>query len=92
MKKSAITILIGLAIIAINSTDFKLGKNIEITDEYIVNDHWDGKYNNAIRIDKMIVLDNRMDVFSKGFIKNSTFWNFEKTLVKDSAFSSSYWG
>ncbi len=96
MKKLTLIILIGLLIgliiFAVNSTDFKIGKTIEITNEYIVNDHWDGKYNNAIKIDKMIVLDNRMDVFSKGFIKNSTFWDFEGTLAKDSTFSASYGG
>lgn len=87
-----IGLLIGLTIFAVNSTDFKFDRHIEITDRYIVNDHWDGKYNNAIRIDKMIVLDDRMDVFSKGFIKNSMFWDFENTLAKDSSLSSSYWG
>lgn len=96
LKKIALILLIGLIIgfifLAVYWTDFVPDeKRIEITNEFIVNDHWDGKYNNAIQIDKMIVLDKRLDVFSKGFIKNSLYWDFENSLEKDNSFTCSYW-
>ncbi|WP_417859526.1 hypothetical protein [Xanthomarina gelatinilytica] len=96
MKKITLILLIGLIIglvfVALFWTNFVPEKNrIEITNEFIINDNWD-EYNHAIRINKMTVLDNRLDVFSKGFIKNSHYWDFENSLENDKTFNCSYWG
>ena len=40
----------------------------------------------------MTVLDNRLDVFSKGFIKNSHYWDFENSLENDKTLTCNYWG
>ena len=97
MKKitqALLTILIiGLVYLAVFWSGFGPDeKRIEITNEYIINDHWNDKYNNAIQIDKMILLDKDLDVFSKVFIKNAHYWEFDKSLTKDDSFTCSYWG
>lgn len=92
MKKITLILLIGLVFVALFWTNFVPEKNrIEITNEFILNDYWD-EYNHLIQIDKMILLDSRLDVFSKGFIENSLFWDFENSLEKDQSFTCSYWG
>ena len=68
LKKITLILLIGLVFVALFWTNFVPEKNrIEITNEFILNDYWD-EYNHLIQIDKMILLDSRLDVFSKGFI------------------------
>jgi len=96
MKKITLLLLVGLLfyfIYLLITVDFSSAWNnkIEITNEYIINDHWYEKHNFRLQIDKMVVVDDRLDVFSKGFIRNSHFWNFEQSLSKDSAFTCSFW-
>ncbi|MEO2051842.1 MAG: hypothetical protein ABGX00_08735 [Allomuricauda sp.] len=96
MKKIKLLLLVGLLfyfIYLLITVDFSSAWNnkIEITNEYIINDHWDEKHNFRIQIDKMIVNDDRLDVFSKDFIQNSNFWDFEQSLSKDSTFTCSFW-
>ena len=95
MKKITLLLLVGLLfyfIYLLVTIDFSTAwhKKIKITNEYIINDHWDEKYNYRLRVDKMNVDDDRLDVFSKDFIRDSHFWNFEQSLSKDSTFTCSF--
>ncbi len=96
LKKITLILLIGLIIglvsVALFRTDFVPKKNrIEITNEFIINDYWD-EYNHAIQIEKMTVLDNRLDVFSKKFITNAHYCDFENSFEKDNTLTCNYWG
>jgi hypothetical protein len=69
----------------------KTQKQIHITENYIINEFWDEKYNHAIKIERLIRLDNRLDVTSKEF-RESFYWDFETSFkVKSDSETFSFW-
>ena len=84
MKKIVFIIFIGLL--------FSCIKEIEITKEYISNENWDDKSNNSILIQKMLVIDNSLNIFDPDFVMEPNHWNIVNKLELDSSFVSSYWG
>jgi len=67
---------------------------IEITNEYILNENWNysEKTNNSIEIQKMIVIDSSLNIFSSDFEEEPNHWNIVNKLELDSSFHCSYYG
>ena len=86
MKKIKFILLIGLLVAC--------GKEIEITNEHVLNEYWDNseKTNNSIRIQKMKVIDSSLNIFNKEFVRESNHWNIVNKLEIDSSFYCSYYG